>query len=85
MQNISFKADNHRITTELYNYVRDLLATGHYTNKEVAEITGLNRNIVKDIDKKRLEEKYTINGSIVTALNRCHNFFSWWVYHTNNS
>ena len=47
MQNISFKADNHRITTELYNYVRDLLATGHYTNKEVAEITGLNRNIVK--------------------------------------
>ena len=65
MQNISFKADNHRITTELYNYVRDLLATGHYTNKEVAEITGLNRNIVKDIDKKRLEEKYIINGELI--------------------
>ena len=65
MQNISFKADNHRITTELYNYVRDLLATGHYTNKEVAEITGLNRNIVKDIDKKRLEEKYTINSKLI--------------------
>ncbi len=65
MQNISFKADNHRITNELYNYVRDLLATGHYTNKEVAEITGLNRNVVKDIDRERLEEKYVVNGELI--------------------
>jgi len=62
MQNIPFKNDKHRITNELYNYTRDLLATGHYTNTEVAELTGLNRNIVKEIDKERLLEKYTIDG-----------------------
>ena len=28
----------------------------------VALITGVNQNIVKDIDKKRLQEKYTVNG-----------------------
>ena len=33
-----------------------------YTNKQVAEITGLGKNVVKDIDKKRLQEKYTIDG-----------------------
>jgi len=62
MQNIPFKNDKHRITNELYNYTRDLLATGHYTNTEVAELTGLNRNIVKEIDKERLLEKYTVDG-----------------------
>ena len=53
MQNISFKNNKHFITNELYNYTKDLLSIGHYTNKEVAEITGLNRNIVKEIDKER--------------------------------
>lgn len=62
MQNIPFKNDKHRITNELYNYARDLLATGHYTNVEVAELTGLNRNLIKEIDKERLLEKYTIDG-----------------------
>ena len=32
-QFISFKAENHRITKELFNYVYDLLTTGNYTNK----------------------------------------------------
>ena len=31
-------------------------------NKQVAEITGLGKNTVKEIDKKRLQEKYTIDG-----------------------
>jgi transposase len=61
-QFISFKADGHRITEELFNYTRDLLASGNYTNKEVAEITGLGKNTVKDIDKQRLQELYTIDG-----------------------
>lgn len=61
-QYISFKAPGHRITDALYEYTRDLLAVGTYTNKEVAEITGLGKNVVKEIDKKRLQEMYTING-----------------------
>ena len=59
MQFISFKAPGHRITEELYQYTRDLLASGVYTNKEVAELTGLGKNTVKDIDKERLQELYT--------------------------
>ncbi|MGV8111277.1 ISL3 family transposase, partial [Methanospirillum sp.] len=38
-----------------------LLAYG-FTNKQVAYITGLGRNTVKDIDLERLEEKYTVDG-----------------------
>lgn len=59
MQHISFKAPGHMITEELYQYTHDLLASGTYTNKEVAELTGLGKNTVKDIDKKRLQELYT--------------------------
>lgn len=62
MQFISFKVPGHHITEELYQYTCDLLATGNYTNKEVAEITGLGKNTVKDIDKQRLQELYTIDG-----------------------
>ena len=40
-------------------YARDLLASGVYTNKEVAELTGLGKNTVKEIDKERLQELYT--------------------------
>lgn len=59
MQFISFKAPGHMITEELYQYTRELLASGVYTNKEVADITGLGKNTVKDIDKERLQELYT--------------------------
>ena len=62
MQRIPFKADGHFITNELYQYTRDLLAHGTYTLKQVAEITGLGKNTVKDIDFKRLQEMYTIDG-----------------------
>ena len=65
MQHISFKAPGHRITQELYQYTRDLLALGTYTNKEVADLTGLGKNTVKDIDKQRLQEKYTVNGRLI--------------------
>ena len=62
MENIPFKAPRHRITFELYQYTRDLLAYG-FTNKEISEITGLGKNTVKDIDLERLKEKYTIDGT----------------------
>ena len=59
MQFISFKAQGHMITEELYQYTKDLLKSGVYTNKEVTELTGLGKNTVKDIDNERLREKYT--------------------------
>lgn len=62
-QHIAFKADHHRITEDLYQYARDLLATGTYTNKQVCEITGLGKNTVKAIDLKRLQDLYTIDGT----------------------
>jgi transposase len=43
------------------NYTRDLLAYC-LTNKQVACLTGLGRNTVKDIDLQRLKEKYTVDG-----------------------
>jgi transposase len=61
MQAVPFQAQGHRISCELLNYTRDLLAYG-FTNKEVAYITGLGKNTVKDIDLERLKEKYTVDG-----------------------
>ena len=62
MQYISFKASGHTITVELATFVRDLLATGNFTNKEVAELAGLHQATVKEIDKQRLLDKYTLDG-----------------------
>lgn len=62
MQTIPFKEDNHLITKQLKTYTENLLNTGNFTNKEVSFLTGINRNIVKEIDKSRLLIKYTING-----------------------
>ena len=45
-----------------HQYTRDLLATGTHTLKQVAEIPGLGKNTVKAIDKKRLQDRYTIDG-----------------------
>lgn len=62
MQEVPFQAQGHRISGELLNYTRDLLAYG-LTNKEVAYLTGLGKNTVKDIDLQRLKERYTIDGT----------------------
>jgi hypothetical protein len=62
IQQVPFQADGHRITAELLQYTRDLLAIGTYTLKQVAEITGLGKNTVKAIDLKRLKEKFTLDG-----------------------
>ncbi len=49
---------------ELWQYARGLLALGTYTLKQqVAEITGLGKNTVKDIALKRLKDLYTIDGT----------------------
>lgn len=59
MQYVSFKSPKHLITVELHQYICDLLASGNYTNKEVAELSGVGKNTVKAIDKARLKEIYT--------------------------
>jgi len=61
-QFVSFKAEKHRITEELLEYTQDLLGSGSYTLKEVSDITGLGKNVVKGIDKQRLQDRYTIDG-----------------------
>ena len=61
-QYISFKADGHLITRTLHQDTCELLASGTYTNKEVSEITGLGKNVVKEIDKKRLQDIYTTDN-----------------------
>ena len=61
-QYISFKAAGHRITEALLTYVCDLLAMGTHTNKDIADITGLNKNVIKEIDKKRLQGLYTTDN-----------------------
>lgn len=60
---IPFKAEDHRITVELEKYIRLLQAMG-FTQVEIAGITAVGRNIIKDIDKKRLEELYTEDGKL---------------------
>ena len=68
MQPIPFKEEYHLITKPAKNYVEDLLATNDYTNKQIAKQTGLNRNLVKDIDKARLIKQYTKNGDGQTLI-----------------
>jgi len=61
MQEVPFQAKGHRITEQLYNFVRDLLSWG-LTLKMVSKIAGLGKNTVKQIDLERLRDLYTIDG-----------------------
>ena len=58
---IEFKASGHLITVQLLAFTQDLLAM-HIPLKTVAQLTGLNQNTVKEIDKERLNCLYTVNG-----------------------
>ena len=69
MEDILFKADGHNITGELLQFTKDLLAYG-FTNKEVAELTGLGKNTVKEIDLQRLKDKYTVDGKTLKKPER---------------
>lgn len=54
---IPFKSKEHLLTEPLREYAETLLAYG-MTLKEVAYVTGLHKNVVKDIDKARLKALY---------------------------
>ncbi len=60
-ESVPFKAEDHLHTILVENYTMDLLRMG-LTLKEVSLITGLGKNVVKAIDKKRLESLYTVDG-----------------------
>ena len=61
IEGMPFKAAGHRVTVPLLNFVRDLLSLGQ-TLKAVSLMTGLHKNVVKEIDKARLESLYTEVG-----------------------
>ena len=61
-QRISFKVEGHWITEPLLRFVCEMLSCGTYTNKQISQITGLGKNVVKAIDKERLLGKYTTDN-----------------------
>lgn len=65
VQFIPFKAEGHRMTEQLNQFVLDLLALNVFTIKQISNMTGLGENVVKAIDLKRLKEKYTVDGKLI--------------------
>ena len=61
IEGLPVKAAGHRVTVPLLNFVWDLLELGQ-TLKAVSLMTGLHRDVVKAIDKARLESLYTEVG-----------------------
>lgn len=61
MEEVRFQAANHRITEPLLNFTEDLLRLGP-TLKDVAYLTGLGKDVVKAIDRRRLESLYCKPG-----------------------
>ena len=61
IEGVPFKAEGHRVTVPLLNFVWDLLSLGQ-TLKAVSLMTGLHKNVVKAIDKARLQDLYTEVG-----------------------
>lgn len=71
MRSIPFRAQKHTITTALESYIEDLLASGCYTLKEIAERTGVGAHLVGEIDKARLSRLYTDQtelGPVIPAV-----------------
>ena len=62
MDEVQFQAAGHRITEPLLNFAEDLLRQG-LTLKKVSYLTGLGKNVVKSIDKRRLESLHCKPGS----------------------
>ena len=57
-EDIPYQMDDHKVTTQMHTYICDLLSMG-FNLTEVKYITKVGINIIKDIDKKRLEKLYT--------------------------
>ena len=70
-QYVPFRANGHRITTELCTYIKDLLSLNTVTLKEISNMTGTDENVVKSIDLERLKEKYTFEGHLKKPEKTC--------------
>lgn len=70
MRSIPFRAQKHTITTALESYIEDLLASGCYTLKEIAERTGVEAHLVGEIDKARLSRLYTDQTELGPVLKK---------------
>ena len=57
-EDIPYQMDDHKVTTQMHTYICDLLSMG-FNLTEVKYITKVGINVIKDIDKKRLEKLYT--------------------------
>lgn len=55
---IPFKARHHFLTTALQHYIEALLTTNLFTLTAIHKLTHIHTEIIKDIDKHRLEQKY---------------------------
>lgn len=60
-ERIDFKSQYHFITTALEIHIENLLKQG-LTAKKIASMCHVSKNIVHDIHKRYLQEKYTVNG-----------------------
>lgn len=65
MQDIQFKENEHFITKPLKNYICELLEINSLTMTFISSITGVCKNIIKEIDLTRLKEKYTENKKLI--------------------
>lgn len=57
-ESIQFKSHHHLITKPLERYIQDLLAMHQMSISCIARIVHVHREIIKSIDKKRLQHKY---------------------------
>ena len=64
---VEFQADGHRITRQLQQMVEDCLAYG-FNLTDTAQITGVGRNVVKSIDKARLNRQYHAGHQYATII-----------------
>ena len=62
IQNIPFKDEGHFITKQAKTYINSLLRECKFTGVEISLLTGINRNIIKEIDKEWLINTYTVEN-----------------------
>lgn len=65
IQEIPFRDADHRITKYLREFIESLLRKNTFTYLQIAELTGVDKNIIIEINDKRLKGCYTENGAVV--------------------
>ena len=76
LDKIPFKHPKHRMTLQAYESVLHLLSMKSLTYKEVAIISGINKNIIKEIAYNRLINLYTVDGKALRKPERFSEYLS---------